>query len=52
MTRLASSGVVFYLSAQAPAGAPGGHRRAEFTLTLDGIVVTVPLTASIGQASR
>ncbi len=51
MTRLASSGVVFYLSAQAPARAPTGHRRAEFTVTLDGIVVTVPLTAYIGQAS-
>jgi hypothetical protein len=49
MTRLASSGVVFYLSAQAPARAPSGHLRAEFTVTLDGIVVTVPLTASIGQ---
>jgi DnaJ-like protein len=51
MTRLGSSGVVFYLSAQAPARAPSGHRRAEFTVTLDGIVVTVPLTAYIGQAS-
>jgi len=47
MTRLASSGVVFYLSAQAPAQAPSGHRRAELTVTLDDIVVTVPLTASI-----
>ncbi|HEX9042134.1 MAG TPA: J domain-containing protein [Trebonia sp.] len=51
MTRLASSGVVFYLSAQAPARAPSGYRRAEFTVTLDGIVVTVPLTAYIGQPS-
>ena len=39
------------LSAQAPARAPAGHRRAEFTVTLDGMVVTVPLTAHIGQAS-
>lgn len=45
MTRLASSGVVFYLSAQAPAGSSGGHRQAEFTVTLDATVVTVPLTA-------
>ena len=51
MTRLGSSGIVFYLSAQAPARAPGGQRRAEFTVTLDGIVVTAPLTAYIGQAS-
>jgi DnaJ domain len=51
MTRLASSGVVFYLSAQAPARAPDGHRHAEFTVSLDGTVVTVPLTAYIGQAS-
>ena len=51
MTRLGSSGVVFYLSAQAPVRAPSGHRRAEFTVTLDGVVVTVPLTAYIGQAS-
>lgn len=48
-TRLASSGVVFYLYAQAPAGAPSGHRHAEFTVTLDDTVVTVPLTADIGQ---
>jgi hypothetical protein len=48
-TRLASSGVVFYLSAHAPAGAPSGHRQAEFTMTLDGTVVTVPLTADVGQ---
>jgi hypothetical protein len=48
-TRLASSGVVFYLCAQAPAGAPSGHRDAEFTVTLDGTVVTVPLTADVGQ---
>jgi DnaJ domain len=48
-TRLASSGVVFYLYAQAPAGAPSGHRHAEFTVTLDGTVVTVPLTADIGR---
>jgi curved DNA-binding protein CbpA len=51
MTTLGSSGVVFYLSAQAPAEAPSGHRRAEFTVTLDGIVVRVPLTANITQAS-
>jgi hypothetical protein len=48
-TRLASSGVVFYLCAQAPVGAPGGPWHAEFTVTLDGTVVTVPLTADIGQ---
>jgi len=48
-TTLASSGVVFYLCAQAPAGAPSGHWDAEFTVTLDGTVVTVPLTADIGQ---
>ncbi|MGH3260686.1 MAG: hypothetical protein ACRDNS_01690, partial [Trebonia sp.] len=51
MTRLASSGVVFHLSAQAPARAPNGHRRAELTITLDGIAVTVPLIAYIGEAS-
>ena len=50
MTRLGSSGVVFYLSAQA-ARASTGHRRAEFTVTLDGSMVSVPLTAYIGQAS-
>jgi DnaJ-like protein len=50
MTKLASSGVVFYLSAQAPARAASGQLRAEFTVTLDGNVVTVPLTAYIGQA--
>ena len=50
MTRLGSSGVVFYLSARA-ARASTGHRRAEFTVTLDGSVVSVPLTAYIGQAS-
>jgi hypothetical protein len=50
MTRLGSSGVVFYLSARAPR-ATSGHRRAEFTVTLDGSVVTVPLTAYFGQAS-
>jgi DnaJ domain len=49
MTKLASRGVVFYLSAQAPAGAPSGQRRADLTVTLDGIVVTVPLTAYIAQ---
>jgi hypothetical protein len=48
-TRLASSGVVFYLYAQAPAGAPSGPWHAEFTVTLDSTVVTVPLTADIGQ---
>jgi DnaJ domain len=51
MTRLGSSGVVFYLSAQAPARAPSGQRRAEFTATLDGIVVPITLTAYIGQES-
>jgi curved DNA-binding protein CbpA len=48
-TRLASSGVVFYLHAEAPAGAPSGHRHAEFTVSLDDTVVIVPLTADIGQ---
>lgn len=49
MTMLASSGVVFYLSAQAPAQAPVGQRRAELTVTLDDVVVTVPLTAYIAN---
>ena len=49
MTRLASSGVVFYLSAQAPARAPNGNRHAELTVTLDDVVVTAPLTASIAR---
>ena len=49
MARLASSGVVFYLSAQAPAAALSGDLHGEFTVTLDGTVVTVPLTADIGQ---
>ena len=47
-TRLASSGVVFYLHAQAPAEAPDGHWDDEFTVTLDGTAVTVPLTADTG----
>lgn len=51
MTRLGSSGVVFYLSAQA-VRASSGHRRAEFTVALDGIVVTVPLTAYIGYIGQ
>jgi len=49
MTRLASSGVVFYLSAQAPARAPTGQRRAELTVALDDVVVTALLTASIAR---
>ena len=49
MTRLGSSAIVFYLSARA-ARAPSGCLRDEFTVTLDGSVVTVPLTAYIGHA--
>jgi hypothetical protein len=48
-TRLASSGVVFYLHAEAPVAAPSGPWHADFTVTLDGTVVTVPLTADIGR---
>jgi curved DNA-binding protein CbpA len=48
-TRLASSGVVFYLHAEVPVAAPSGPWHAEFTVTLDGTVVAVPLTADIGQ---
>ena len=48
-TRLASSGVVFYLYAQAPASASTGPWHDEFTVILDGIVVTVPLTADVEQ---
>lgn len=42
----ASSNVVlFHLRARAPAGIPDGQRHGQFTVTLDGTQVTVPLTA-------
>jgi hypothetical protein len=39
--------VVFFLRAQAHAGAPNGPQHANFTVTLDEAVVAVPLTAEI-----
>jgi hypothetical protein len=40
-----SSVVLFHLRARAPAGIPDGRRHGQFTVTLDGTQVTVPLTA-------
>jgi hypothetical protein len=40
-----SSVVLFHLRARAPAGIPDGRRQGQFTVTLDGTQVTVPLTA-------
>lgn len=40
-----SSVVLFHLRARAPAGIPDGRRHGQFTITLDGTQVTVPLTA-------
>ena len=40
-----SSVVLFHLRARAPAGIPAGQRHGQFTVTLDGTQVTVPLTA-------
>jgi hypothetical protein len=40
-----SSVVLFHLRARAPAGIPDGLRHGQFTVTLDGTRVTVPLTA-------
>jgi hypothetical protein len=40
-----SSVVLFHLRARSPAGIPDGRRHGQFTVTLDGTQVTVPLTA-------
>jgi hypothetical protein len=40
-----SSVVLFHLRARAPTGIPDGRRHGQFTVTLDGTQVTVPLTA-------
>jgi hypothetical protein len=40
-----SSVVLFHLRARAPAGIPDGRRHGQFTVTLDGTQVTVPLAA-------
>lgn len=48
---LGSSGVVFHLHAQAPAGAAHGRQQAQLGITLDDASVAVPLTADIGRKS-
>jgi hypothetical protein len=48
----ASSNVVlFHLRARALAGTPDGRRHGQFTVTLDGAKVTVPLTAEFSGAA-
>jgi DnaJ domain len=47
---VSSSVVVFHLRAEAPAGMPDGRRQDQFTVTLDGTTVTVPLTAEFSNA--
>lgn len=44
---LGSSGVVFHLRAQAPAGAASGRQQSELTIMLDDTSIAVPLTAEI-----
>ena len=44
-----SSVVLFHLRARAPAGLPAGQRHGQFTVTLDGTQVTVPLTAEFSS---
>ena len=46
----ASSCIVFYLRAAAHAEVPNGRQRAQFTVTLDGTPLTVPLTAEVRGA--
>ena len=46
----ASSCIVFYLRAAAHAEVPNGRQRAQFTVTLDGIPLTVQLTAEVRGA--